>query len=203
LVCGILALAVPSSASIIFEAGGGGTGNNVLFQGTQTGITIFGVLNTPENEQVEFTGNVEISGETAAGQARISSAAANWMSLQILFADFTTNEVIFKVTPTEDALVTVMAWDGANNMFTSLPFDVSSPSGSFLKAIGMDGQTISKLFISSDIPLAEVLQVRVGDVEGGGGGGAVVPEPASVLFMGGGLLALGLVTRYRSTKQRS
>jgi hypothetical protein len=208
----VLALAIiPCQASIIFTAGGGGTGNNVLLQcppgdleclaeNADNDSRLFG---TVQNTlfQTQFDANVNIM-PGASGQATIVPALAGdaWTLLDLSWITFaSTDEVILRVKPLEDDTTVVLsATDQFGNTFTSAPnfAGVPAPQGQFFTLTTADGQLITSVRIASDKSLVEVEQVRLGNLNGGG----EVPEPGTLGLLGAGLLFAGVIWRRRQIR---
>jgi len=210
----LLALAIiPCQASIIFTAGGGGTGNNVLLQcppgdleclaeNADNDSRLFG---TVQNTlfQTQFDANVNIM-PGASGQATIVPALAGdaWTLLDLSWINFaSTDEVILRVKPLEDDTTVVLsATDQFGNTFTSAPnfAGVPAPQGQFFTLTTADGQLITSVRVASDKSLVEVEQVRLGNLNGGGG---EVPEPGTLSLLGAGLLFAGVIWRRRQIRR--
>jgi hypothetical protein len=213
----VLALSIiPINASIIFTAGGGGTGNNVLLQcplgdlvceaeNADNDSRLFG---TVQNTllQTQFDANVNIM-PGASGQATIVPVLAGdaWTLLNLSWINFaSTDEVILRVKPIEDdATVVLSATDQFGNTFTSAPnfAGVPAPQGQFFTLTTADGQLITSVRVASDKSLAEIEQVRLGNLFNGGGSGGEVPEPGTLSLFGAGLVFAGAVWRRRQSRQ--
>ena len=212
----VLALSfIPSQASIIFTAGSSGTGNNVLLQcpsgdlvclqeNADNDSRLFGtVQNTPL--QTRFDANVNIM-PGASGQATIVPVLAGdvWTLLDLSWINFvSTDEVILRVKPLEDDTTVVLsATDQFGNTFTSNFAGVPAPQGQFFTLTTADGQRITSVRVASDNGLAEIEQVRLGNLfEGRTGGGGDVPEPGTLTLFGAGLAFAGVVWRRRQVRQ--
>ena len=213
----VLALPMmPSQASVIFTAGGGGTGNNVLLQCPPGDLACVAenadndprVFGTVQNTllQTQFDANVNIM-PGASGQATIVPVLAGdaWTLLDLSWINFvSTDEVILRVKPLEDdTTVVLFATDQFGNTFTSAPnfAGVPAPQGQFFTLSTADGQLITSVRVASDKSLVEIEQVRLGNLYNARGGGAETPEPGTLFLFGGGLLFAGVVWRRRQVRQ--
>jgi hypothetical protein len=213
----VLALPImPSQASVIFTAGGGGTGNNVLLhcppgdlacvaENADNDSLLFG---TVQNTllQTQFDANVNIM-PGASGQATIVPVLADdaWTLLDLSWINFaSTDEVILRVKPLEDDTTVVLsATDQFGNTFTSAPnfAGVPAPQGQFFTLTTADGQLITSVRIASDKSLAEIEQVRLGNLFNAREGGGETPEPGTLFLFGAGLVVAGVMRRRRQIRQ--
>lgn len=200
-------LANMANATVILTVGNAGTSlNNLLFNGatgtTQTSNTILG---TVSGQTANFTDTTEML-TAQGGQAQLNplDAALNTpLTFSIPGFTFTMIEFNPELTgPTKPAAstlnVTVKGFAGTTA--ETIPLSVALGNGEnrfFLSASG--GETIQSVTLSGGLGFSDLKQVRVGALAAGGGGGGVgepVPEPASFLMLGGGLLAIALTRRH-------
>ena len=199
---------LPSQASIIFQTASGGTGNNILLncpdgdllcvaENADNDQTLFGRVGNSDS-QTQFDANVNIK-PGASGQASILPVLAgdNWTLLDLSWINFfATDEVILRVKPVEDDTdVVLSAMDQFGNAFTSTPAftGVQAPQGQFFRLSTTDGHLITSVRLASSKSLAEVEQVRLGNIVQS----VETPEPGTVTLLSAGLLFAGFVWRRR------
>ncbi len=188
---------------------------NILFQTTQTGSTVFGVTNTT-NVSVAFSSTTDILHVVANGQANLTAADGFLNNISIAldplgdFADMILDPqgaacgTLANPTPcngnnSTNAVVTVVASDG------TFQFALTIGNGNnFFTVVAAAGEELQRVTIDSDTAITDLgfenlKQPRISGVDagggGGGGGGTPVPEPGAIMVFGTALLGLGLLRR--------
>jgi hypothetical protein len=188
-----------NAASIVYEGleGGSGDVDNVLFQGTETGNIIDAVLNTSSGSfAVQFSSTSVISGESSAGQARITAEVEDdhFTDLTIaLLNGATFGKLQFNIDAVEDGTVTFLA-DGLPVTFAAGDDGSVGASGSnFFTLLADPG--VSTFTITSTVAfnLVDVAQVRVGELST-----TVIPLPAAAWS---GMVLLGLLGGQRALRR--
>jgi hypothetical protein len=197
----LLSLAASSAgANIMFSPTPSGTGNNVVFNlqpPDQMGTTIFGNINDANNTLVQFT-STQVLTTPSTGQARIESVPANILNnLQTTIPGFFFGQAVFNLDATANGSATINAFDQSGSLFSfSLPLSGSGQNFFTLTTAG--GELISRVAFTSTVGLADVAQVRFGEL-------AAVPGPIAGAGLPGllaaccGLLALARRRRRRRT----
>ena len=152
-------------ATIIFSATPSGTGNNVVFNqqpANQSGTTIFGNINDPNNTLVQFTSS-QVLVTPAQGQSRIESNPDNLLNnLITTIPGFGTTQAVFNLDATANGSASIIAGDQFGHLFNfNLPLGGSGQN--FFTLTGTAGELIIGVGIFSNVGLGDVSQVRFGD----------------------------------------
>jgi hypothetical protein len=162
----LLSLVVTSAgATIILDPTPAGTGNNVLFNlqpPNQTGTTIFGNINDPNNALVQFTSTQTLT-TPSAGQARIESVPNGILNnLVTTIPGFFFDEAVFNLDATANGSASISAFDQFGTLFSfTLPLSGSGQNFFTLNTLG--GELISRVAFTTNVGLDDVAQVRFGN----------------------------------------
>jgi hypothetical protein len=178
---------------------------NILFNDpslTLAGTTVEGITNSAPETVFHFTGVESLLGD--GGQARVQSADGAFTSLLIepeandtWFTKFEANVSVLKpARGNATGTLTVTAYDKFG-VPTVDSFAISSNGNNFFNVFASASDVISAILIQSSVSLTEARQIRVGGVATDPGGNEQVPEPAELLLLGAGLLAVGRHMRKR------
>src|SRR5689334_10783879 len=168
--------------SVTFTIGNNPQSNeeNVLLNSGATGATVFGLTNQT-NLQVRFTSSTDTLVEPSSGQARVEAldGLLNNITLDLPNASFT-DVILNPFFGSGTATVTVLTTN--NQTFT---FSYTLTNGqNFLTIVADPGTRIASVTVNAPGGFTDLRQPRISGAE------ANVPEPASLLLLGGGLLGL-------------
>jgi hypothetical protein len=181
-------VATSADAVIMFSPTPSGTGNNVQFNDQppdQTGTTIFGNINDPNDTLVQFT-STQVITTPSLGQARIESVPSGILNnLVTTIPGFFFDTAVFNLDAAANGNATITAMDqfGASFNF-SLP--LSGSGQNFFTLTTASGELISSVAFTTTVGLENVAQIRFGET---------VPIPSPIVGVGlpGVLGALGLL----------
>ena len=183
--------------------GGSGDVQNVLFNEPgliATGFTVQGVLNQT-NEIVDFTG-LETLTTPPGGQARVVAVDGSLNYLNIMMHDTTAGfgKIQFNIDALVSGVVNLTFADQDGTLFSWSP-TVGEHGANWFTAIASDGEVIASATIASNfgafIGISDVQQVRLGP----GTGSNPVPEPATMLLLGFGLMGTAAFGRKKLFKK--
>lgn len=181
--------------SVTFTIGNNPQNNeeNILLNSGASGSTVFGLTNQTQL-QVAFTSTTDILAEPSSGQARVEAqdGLVNNITISIPNGGFT--DIIlnpFFGSGTADVSVVT-----ANNETFNFAYTLSNGEN-FLTIVADPGTTIFSVTISAPGGFTDLRQPRIS----GAAGAASVPEPATLLLFGFGLLGTaGAIRRGRRTR---
>ena len=185
-----LAVSVPGGAhaDILFSPTPSGTGNNVVFNQQppdQMGNTIFGNINDPNNTLVQFD-STQILVTPAVGQARIEAVPDNTLdNLITTVPGFFFSAAVFNLDANANGTANISVFDQFGTEFNFVrDLDVSGTGQNFFTLTTADGQLISSVSFATDVGLADVSNVRFGDL-------VPIPGPIAGAGLPGLLVACG------------
>lgn len=159
---------------------------NVLFNDSSlvsTGTTINGKLNQSGTIVDFFGAGKSISGN--GGQATIqASSGGSFSALQVALHNrqSTFTSLIYNLNAKENGNVTFNIDDASTGSVFTQTFSLDKNGENYFRIVADGNSKISLAGFNSTAELGDVKQVRIGGV-------APVPEPATILAIGGGMLA--------------
>ena len=185
-----LVLMASAYADAVFTLGNNPQPNeeNVLFNSPMTGTTIKGLTNRSDTP-IQFSSTTDTL-RASGGQSDIDAMDGLINNITITvpghtFLDFILNP--FKVGATNGLVVSVKLSDGKTDSFTY----GNTHGNNFLTVTTSGGELIDSITINSTSGFQALSHPRVSGV-------TVIPEPSSLLLLGGGLIGLaGIVGRKR------
>jgi hypothetical protein len=195
----LLSLVVTSADAIIMlDPTPSGTGNNVVFNlqpPDQTGTTIFGNINDPNNTLVQFT-STQVLTTPSQGQARIESVPNGILNnLVTIIPGFFFDTAVFNLDAVANGNANITAMDQFGASFNFL-LPLSGSGQNFFTLTTAGGEHISSVAFTTTVGLDSVAQIRFGET---------VPIPGPIVGAGlpGLLMASGGLLAWWRRRQRN
>jgi len=183
----VFSVTTAKADSVTFTIGNNPQSNeeNILLNSGATGVTVFGLTNQTQL-QVQFSSTTDTLVEPSSGQARVEALDGLVNNITISIPNGTFSDVIlnpFFGSGTAD--VTVVT---SNNQTFTFSYSLSNGEN-FLTIVADPGTRIFSVTVSAPGGFTDLRQPRISGAE------ANVPEPATMLLFGSGLLGLGAAFR--------
>lgn len=173
------------------------TDENVLLNTGLTGNPIFGTTNQT-GLSVRFQ-STEALTAPASGQARIEAADGTLTNLVIDIPGATFTSLILNIDAVANGSVSFVVTED-NGQQTPGTFSLSGTGENFFTITAVNGQRISSVSFSTTVAMTitnveDVAQIRIGGAQQ-----TPIPEPATMLLLGSGLIGLGAMVRKRRNR---
>lgn len=179
--------------SVTFTVGNNPQQNeeNILLNSGLSGTTVFGLTNQT-NLQVAFSSTTDTLVEPSSGQARIEAQDGVLNNVSISVPNGTFTDIILNpFFGSGTANVTVLT---ANNETFTFSYSLSNGQN-FLTIVADPGTAIFSVTVSAADGFTDLRQPRISGATANGS----VPEPASMVLLGSGLL--GIATAFRKFRR--
>lgn len=164
---------------------------NILLNSGLSGTTVFGLTNQT-NLQVAFSSTTDTLVEPSSGQARIEAQDGVLNNVSISIPNGTFTDIILNpFFGSGTANVTVLT---ANNETFTFSYSLSNGQN-FLTIVADPGTAIFSVTVSAAGGFTDLRQPRISGAAATGS----VPEPASMVLLGSGLL--GIATAFRKFRR--